>query len=50
MSLDDLRTHIRPELARTSPYRWQEGIPDGPVDRFDMNTPADAPASRPSAA
>jgi histidinol-phosphate aminotransferase len=44
MSLDDLRTHIRPELARASPYRWQEGIPDGPVDRFDMNTPADPPA------
>ena len=43
MSLDDLRTRIRPELARSSPYRWQEGIPDGPVDRFDMNTPADAP-------
>ena len=44
MSVDDLRTRIRPELARSSPYRWQEGIPDGPVDRFDMNTPADAPA------
>jgi histidinol-phosphate aminotransferase len=44
MSLEDLRTRIRPELARSSPYRWQEGIPDGPVDRFDMNTPADAPA------
>ena len=44
MSLDDLRNRIRPELARASPYRWQEGIPDGPVDRFDMNTPADAPA------
>ena len=44
MSVEDLRTRIRPELARSSPYRWQEGIPDGPVDRFDMNTPADAPA------
>ena len=30
MSLDDLRSRIRPELARSSPYRWQEGIPDGP--------------------
>ncbi len=49
MSLDDLRTRIRPELARASPYRWQEGIPDGPVDRFDMNTPADAPAWYPEA-
>ncbi len=44
MSIDDLRKRIRPELARASPYRWQEGIPDGPVDRFDMNTPADPPA------
>jgi histidinol-phosphate aminotransferase len=44
MSIDDLRKRIRPELARSSPYRWQEGIPDGPVDRFDMNTPADPPA------
>jgi histidinol-phosphate aminotransferase len=49
MSLEDLRTRIRPELARSSPYRWQEGIPDGPVDRFDMNTPADAPAWYPEA-
>ena len=44
MSVEDLRARIRPELARSSPYRWQEGIPDVPVDRFDMNTPADAPA------
>ena len=44
MSVEDLRNRIRPELARASPYRWQEGIPDGPVDRFDMNTPADPPA------
>jgi histidinol-phosphate aminotransferase len=44
VSVEDLRTRIRPELARASPYRWQEGIPEGPVDRFDMNTPADAPA------
>ena len=43
MSIENLRARIRPELARSSPYRWQEGIPDGPVDRFDMNTPADAP-------
>jgi histidinol-phosphate aminotransferase len=42
--LTDLALHIRPELARPSPYRWQEGIPDGPVDRFDMNTGPDAPA------
>jgi histidinol-phosphate aminotransferase len=49
MSLEELRTRIRPELARSSPYRWQEGIPDGPVDRFDMNTPADAPAWYPEA-
>jgi histidinol-phosphate aminotransferase len=44
MSVEDLRARIRPELARSSPYRWQEGIPEVPVDRFDMNTPADAPA------
>ena len=49
MSVEDLRTRIRPDLARSSPYRWQEGIPDGPVDRFDMNTPADAPAWYPEA-
>ena len=42
--MTELARRIRPELARTSPYRWQEGIPDGPVDRFDMNTPADPPA------
>ena len=24
---------VRPELARPSPYRWQEGVPDGPVSR-----------------
>jgi histidinol-phosphate aminotransferase len=47
--MSDLRNRIRPELARASPYRWQEGIPDGPVDRFDMNTPADAPAWYPGA-
>jgi histidinol-phosphate aminotransferase len=49
MSVEDLRTRIRPELARASPYRWQEGIPDVPVDRFDMNTPADGPAWYPEA-
>jgi histidinol-phosphate aminotransferase len=40
----DLSLHIRPELARPSPYRWQEGIPEGHADRFDMNTGPDAPA------
>ena len=44
MSMEDLSKRIRPELARASPYRWQEGIPDPPVDRFDMNTPAEGPA------
>ena len=44
MSMEDLSKRIRPELARSSPYRWQEGIPDRPVDRFDMNTPAEGPA------
>ena len=44
MSAEDLRKRIRPELARASPYRWQEGIPEGPIERFDMNTPADPPA------
>ena len=29
---------IRPELAKPSPYRWQEGIPDNVVARFDLNT------------
>jgi histidinol-phosphate aminotransferase len=29
---------IRPELAQPSPYRWQEGIPDEVVARFDLNT------------
>ena len=29
---------IRPELAKPSPYRWQEGIPDEVVARFDLNT------------
>ena len=29
---------IRPELAKPSPYRWQEGVPDDTVARFDMNT------------
>jgi histidinol-phosphate aminotransferase len=29
---------IRPELAKPSPYRWQEGVPDGDVARFDLNT------------
>ena len=28
MSLEDLRTRIRPELARSSPYRWR-GFPTG---------------------
>ncbi|MFM7246897.1 MAG: hypothetical protein ACKO2Y_05450, partial [Actinomycetota bacterium] len=29
---------IRPELAKPSPYRWQEGVPAGDVARFDLNT------------
>ena len=29
---------IRPELAKPSPYRWQEGVPEGDVARFDLNT------------
>ncbi len=29
---------IRPELVKPSPYRWQEGVPDGDVARFDLNT------------
>ncbi len=29
---------IRPELAKPSPYRWQEGVPANPVARFDLNT------------
>jgi histidinol-phosphate aminotransferase len=40
----DLTDRVRPGLARGSSYRWQEGLPDGPLDRFDMNTPPDAPA------
>jgi histidinol-phosphate aminotransferase len=31
-------------MARGSSYRWQAGLPDGPLDRFDMNTPPEAPA------
>ena len=40
----DLADRVRPGLARGSSYRWQEGLPDGPLDRFDMNTPPEAPA------
>ena len=40
----ELLPYVRPELARPAPYRWQEGIPAGPVSRFDMNTlPVDPP-------
>jgi histidinol-phosphate aminotransferase len=40
----DLADRVRPGLARGSSYRWQQGLPDGPLDRFDMNTPPEAPA------
>jgi histidinol-phosphate aminotransferase len=31
-------------MAAEAPvYLWQDGVPDGPVDRFDMNTPPDPP-------
>ena len=42
--------HVRPELARPAPYRWQEGVPDGPVSRFDMNTLPLSPAWWPEVA
>ncbi len=42
--MTDLADRVRPGLARGSSYRWQEGLPDGPLDRFDMNTPPEAPA------
>jgi histidinol-phosphate aminotransferase len=42
--MTDLAARVRPGLARGSSYRWQEGLPDGPLDRFDMNTPPEAPA------
>ena len=38
-----LEVRVRPGLARGSSYRWQQGLPDGPLDRFDMNTPPEAP-------
>ncbi|HEY1480671.1 MAG TPA: aminotransferase class I/II-fold pyridoxal phosphate-dependent enzyme [Gaiellales bacterium] len=39
-----LADRVRPDLVLGSGYRWQAGLPDGPLDRFDMNTPPDAPA------
>jgi histidinol-phosphate aminotransferase len=42
--VSDLAERVRPGLARGSAYRWQQGLPDGPLDRFDMNTPPEAPA------
>src|SRR5882757_2007533 len=42
--MSDLAERVRPGLARGSAYRWQQGLPDGPLDRFDMNTPPEAPA------
>jgi histidinol-phosphate aminotransferase len=42
--MTDLADRVRPGLARGSSYRWQQGLPDGPLDRFDMNTPPEAPA------
>jgi histidinol-phosphate aminotransferase len=41
---NDVSLRVRPELAGLTPYRWQEGVPEGPVVRLDMNTPADPPA------
>ena len=41
---------IRPELAKPSPYRWQEGVPEGDVARFDMNTLPRDPAWWPAIA
>jgi histidinol-phosphate aminotransferase len=41
--MTDLADRVRPGLARGSSYRWQQGLPDGPLDRFDMNTPPEAP-------
>jgi histidinol-phosphate aminotransferase len=41
---NDVSLRVRPELAGLTPYRWQEGVPDGPVFRLDMNTPPDPPA------
>jgi histidinol-phosphate/aromatic aminotransferase/cobyric acid decarboxylase-like protein len=42
--------YVRPELARPAPYRWQEGVPQGPVSRFDMNTLPLSPAWWPEVA
>jgi histidinol-phosphate aminotransferase len=42
--MTDLAARVRPGMARGSAYRWQAGLPDGPLDRFDMNTPPEAPA------
>jgi histidinol-phosphate aminotransferase len=42
--MSDLAARVRPGLARGSGYRWQSGLPDGPLDRFDMNTPPEAPS------
>jgi histidinol-phosphate aminotransferase len=42
--MSDLQDRVRPGLALGSSYRWQEGLPEGPLDRFDMNTPPEAPA------
>ncbi len=49
MSLPEI-PWIRPELAAASPYRWQEGVPEGRVARFDMNTLPLDPAWWPSIA
>jgi histidinol-phosphate aminotransferase len=42
--------HVRPELARPAPYRWQDNVPAGPVSRFDMNTLPLSPAAWPEIA
>jgi histidinol-phosphate aminotransferase len=39
-----IENRVNPGLARGSGYRWQAGLPEGPLDRFDMNTPPEAPA------
>ncbi len=44
---EQLLTHVRPELARPAPYRWQDNVPAGPVSRFDMNTLPLSPAAWP---
>jgi histidinol-phosphate/aromatic aminotransferase/cobyric acid decarboxylase-like protein/imidazoleglycerol phosphate dehydratase HisB len=46
----DAIAHVRPELARPAPYRWQEDVPAGPVLRFDMNTLPRTPAWWPAVA